>query len=187
VCPFRDLLKEAYRISHSNAKLLSQTSRELQEGEIDCEKDFSTEQFGGRKVKRVKALEPHREQVVDSKGHFRIGERGIRYLRKPEIHRVSTCLYWVKAVLQRLSGGTKELGNLPRKGQDADHRLGLEPDKGLFLGIEGSLEAAEIEVDTHGRSLPESGEKPVDRGPVPDPQRGIEEPLHCLRNPGLAR
>jgi hypothetical protein len=53
----------------------------------------------------------------------------------------------------------EQLDGVRRKGQDAEHSLGLKPDNGLLLKVEGPLEAAEIEIDAdaHEESLPEAG------------------------------
>jgi hypothetical protein len=45
---------------------------------------------------------------------------------------------------------------LLRESENADHGFRLKPDKGLILNVKRPLEAAEVEVDAHGRSLPDS-------------------------------
>jgi hypothetical protein len=167
-----DLLEEPYRIDHSNAELCRQARRELQKGKVDRKQHIGTEQLGGCKVKGIEALESHRKKVADTRRQNVVGEWRSRHLGQPEIDSVPPRLYGVEAILKGLRGCANQLGSLPRKSEHTHHSLCLKADQRLILSVKWPLQAAEIEVDAHDRSLPEFYWHFLLRGPPLRPFEG---------------
>lgn len=64
----------------------------------------------------------------------------------------------------------EQLDTAGGKCEETENSFGLKTDDRLFLGVEGPLEATEIEVDSHETSLPKASEQEnvsaYSRGPL---------------------